>query len=139
MSTTRLIQDVFQISIHSTISEENEQKLLFIQEFLSMFDFLWNHSDFSLEIIDVPTRKTDRIYGSYNTVYAQFLKHTFDETKKFKDIFMAVHGISLSEFLKTRIIKDIISTGKYIFHDRNASPVAEVYWQYSTYPHQVIL
>lgn len=139
MNTARLLEKLFQVCIHEKLSEENEQYLQWIQELLSMFDFLWNHSDFFLETIDVPSRKTDKIYGSYNTVYAQFLKRTFDETRKFKDILMTVHSMSLSEFLKMRISDGALSTGKYIFHNRNASPVAEVYWQYSIYPYQVLL
>lgn len=136
MNTTRLIENLYQVSIHGTLSRENEQYLAWIQEFLSMFDFLWNHSELFMEIIDIPTNGKGKINGFYNTVYAQFFKYSFEERKQFKDMLSVAHGNIISKFLKTRKLKDALPTGGYIFHQYNGSPVAKVYWQYSTYPHE---
>ena len=43
MNTSRLIENLYQVSIHGIMSAEDEKRLVWMQEFLSMFDFLWNH------------------------------------------------------------------------------------------------
>lgn len=138
MNSARLIENLYQVGVHGSLSEENERRLMWIQEFLSMFDFLWNHSGFFMEIIDMPTSKEGKIYGFYNTVYAQFLKHSFDEQQKFKDILSIVYGYTILKFLETRKFKDTLSDGEYTFHSYNKRPVAMVYWRYSLYPHEVL-
>lgn len=91
MNSTRLLENLYQVSIHGGLSAEDEQKLMWIQEFLSMFDFLWNHSELFMEIVEIPKTQNGKIYGYYNTVYAQFFKYSFEEQKKFKDIFSIAH------------------------------------------------
>lgn len=137
MSSARLIENLYQVSVHGSLSRENEQKLMWIQEFLSMFDFLWNHSGLFMEIIDIPTTKTGVVYGFYNTIYAQFLKHSFDEKKKFKEVLARVHGMSILQFLEIRQFKNTSSAGEYTFHQCNKRPVARIYWTYSLCPHEV--
>lgn len=138
MNSTRLIENLYQVGVHGALSEEDEQKLAWIQEFLSMFDFLWNHSGLFMEIIDVPTIQEGKIYGFYNTVYAQFLRHSFDEQKKFKDILSIAHGSTFLKFMEARKFQNTLSAGEYTFHEFNKCPIARVYWRYSTYPHEVL-
>ncbi len=57
MNTSRLIENLYQVSIHGIMSAEDEKRLVWMQEFLSMFDFLWNHSEFFMEMINMPTTK----------------------------------------------------------------------------------
>lgn len=138
MNTTRLMQNLYQVCIQIGLSYEEEQHLLWIQEFLSMFDFLWNHSEFFMEIIDMPKTKTGKIYGYYNTVYSQFLKRSWGDVKKFKDILGIVHGATILKFLETRDFKDSLSMGEHTFHDYSKHSVARVHWQYAQYNNEVI-
>jgi len=86
MNTARLVENMYQICRHGILSEEDELRLIWVQEFLSMFDFLWNHSEFFMEIADIPHIQEKKISGYYNTVYAQFLKYSYRDDKKTKDI-----------------------------------------------------
>lgn len=137
MSTTQLIEKLYQVIIHGPLSAEGEQKLVWIQEFLSMFDFLWNHSDFFMEIIDLPADKESRIYGFYNTIYAQFFGTSYKEKLKLKDIVSVAHGGNIMQFLGMRRFNTTPSTGEFTFHKYNKTPVARVYWQYCIYPHEL--
>ncbi len=137
MSTARLIEKLYQVIIHEPLSEEGEQKLVWIQEFLAMFDFLWNHSDFFMEIIDIPTVKEGKIYGFYNTIYAQFFRSSFNEKIKFKDIITMAHGGNITNFFAVRHLSKAPSTGEFIFHKCNKVPVAKIHWQYCIYPHEL--
>lgn len=134
MNTTRLIENLHQIAVYGDLSMEDEQKLAWIREFLSIFDFLWNHSELFMEIIDMSTTEKDRIQGYYNTVYAQFLRCSFQEEKNFQDTLSRVHGKSVSRFLETRKIEDVAQDGEHVFHQCNRQPVADVYWRHSVYP-----
>ena len=91
MNTARVIDNLYQVCIHGVLSPEDEIKLIWIQELLSMFDFLWNHSDFFMEITSLPRDKTGKIYGYYNTVYAQFFGRSFGEDASFKDTLIRSH------------------------------------------------
>lgn len=138
MNTARLIQNLYQVSIHGGISFEDEKKLMWIQEFLSMLDFLWNHSEFFMEIVDMPTDKAGKIQGYYNTVYAQFLKRSWSDVKKYKDILTIAHGATVAGFLETRDFKESPSMGEFTFHECNRHPIARVHWQYSIYRNEVL-
>jgi hypothetical protein len=137
MNTARLIENMYQVCIHGHLSEENEQKLIWIQEFLSMLGFLWNHSEFFMETIDVPTTNQEKIHGLYNTLYAQFFRYTFRDQKKFKDVLPIAHGLPISTFLDKIKINPLSSIKKCLFYQKNKSPVAEVQWLYSTYPVEI--
>lgn len=138
MNSTRLIENLYQVSVHGILSKENEQHLMWIQEFLSMFDFLWNHSGLFMEIIHIPTEKNNKLYGLYNTIYAQFLKYSFQEQKKFKDIFSIVHGSNILESIKASGTENTISAVQSVFHQYNKRPVAQIYWQHSVYPYEML-
>lgn len=137
MNSTRLIGNLYQVGVHGFISKENMQELAWIQEFLSMFDFLWNHSEFFMETIDIPIKEEGGIRGRYNTVYAQFFKSSFDEQKQFQNIISLVHGDTLEKILKTRKFQNIPSIGIYKFHQYNKHPVADICWQCSGCPFEV--
>ena len=117
--------------MHENLSQEDEEKYIWIREFLSMFDFLWNHSGLFMEAIYIPTTKKGDIIGHYNTVEAQFLKYSFQENK-FQNIFLRAHTKSISDFL----LKGSMPSGKYPFHEYRGSPTAQVSWHYCTYPHE---
>jgi len=134
MNTTRLIENLHQIAVYGDFSMEDEQRLAWIREFLSIFDFLWNHSELFMEAIDVPTIGKNGIQGYYNTVYAQFLKCSFQEEKNFQDTLSKAYGESIARFLETRKIEDLASDGEHVFHQCNRQPVADVYWRHSVYP-----
>jgi len=138
MNTFRLIENLYHISIHDSLSLENRQKLIWIQEFLAMFDFLWNHGDLFMEIIDIPFSKDGKISGSYNTVYAQFLKRSFEKQKKIKDVFSVVHGEDIENILQKRSYKNIHAVEVNTFHQHNKYPIGEVCWQYALYPKEAI-
>lgn len=57
MNTSDLLKISIEVSIHGIMSAEDEKRLVWMQEFLSMFDFLWNHSEFFMEMINMPTTK----------------------------------------------------------------------------------
>lgn len=80
-----------------------------------MFDFLWNHSELFMEIIDIPTARKGRIQGWYNTVYAQFFQYSFQEEKKFKDILTRSHGDADTQFLETQNPEEIPSARELTF------------------------
>lgn len=136
MNTARLIENLYQVAIHGTLSEENEQKLAWIQEFLSMFDFLWNHGEFFMEIIDIPDSKKGKILGYYNTLYAQFFRASFREVRSFKDIIELAHKRNVSDFLEERASIAPLSFQEEVFHTCKRCPVGHIYWQYSQYPHK---
>lgn len=92
MNTGRLLENVYHIALHEVLSPENELKLEWVRELLSMFDFLWNHSEIFMEIVDMPTVEKGRVRGFYNTVYAQFFQYSFQEEKRFKDLLARSHG-----------------------------------------------
>jgi hypothetical protein len=137
MNSTRLINNLYQISIHSSLSQENEQYLVWIQEFLAMFDFLWNHGEFFMETIDIPTGNEVKVRGRYNTLYAQFFKSSFEEKKNFQDIISVAHGSTFKKYIETRKFQNTPSIGTYIFYQKNKCPVAEICWQCSSYPEEV--
>lgn len=136
MNTSRLVENLYQVSALGSLSSDDEQRLMWIQEFLSMSDFLWNHSEFFMEIINIPVRKDRKIHGCYNTVYAQFLKYSFEEQKPFKNILSLAHGSTISKFFETRTLQHISLAKESVFYQYNKRPIAQVYWQYSTYPHE---
>ncbi len=138
MNTFKLIENLYHISMHDSLSPENRLKLIWIQEFLSMFDFLWNHGDLFMEIIDIPLSKEEKISGSYNTVYAQFLKRSFEKGKKIRDTFSVVHGTSIEDILEKRNNKDIHAISVNTFHQHNKYAIGEVCWQYALYSKEVI-
>lgn len=139
LNTARIVENLYQVCIHGILSVENEQKLIWIQDFLSMFSFLWNHSELFMESVDLPTTKTGKIYGSYNTVYAQFFRSSFQKQKKFKDTLTTVHNTTVSDFLSTRTAWNTHSQATYMFHQNNKTPVAMVSWKYSIYPYEIPL
>jgi hypothetical protein len=138
MNTFKLIENLYHISIHDSLSPENRQKLIWIQEFLAMFDFLWNHGDLFMEVINIPISPEGKFSGSYNTVYAQFLKRSFEKQKKIKDIFSIVHGENIENILKKRNHKDTHAVTLSTFHEHNKSPIGDVCWQYALYPYEAI-
>ena len=95
MNTARLMDNLYQICVHGILSRENEVKFIWIQEFLSMFDFLWNHSEFFMEVIEMPETKKGRIGGLYNTVYAQFFGQSFKEERSFKGVLTTSYGMNI--------------------------------------------
>ncbi|NCP76775.1 hypothetical protein GW830_01360 [bacterium] len=137
MNSIRLLDNLFQISINEDFSEENEQYFIWIGEFLSMFDFLWNHSELFMEIINVPTIETGGISGSYNTVYAQFLKHSFEERKKFKEILTTAHEGDILDLLSKRETITFMEEERR-FCEYNRCPVALIHWHHLVYPHEMV-
>lgn len=137
MNTARLMDNLYQICVHGILSRENEAKLIWIQEFLSMFDFLWNHSEFFMEVIYMPETPKGKISGFYNTVYAQFFRQSFKEDRSFKNVLKTSYGMSISKIAEMRTSTRALTVQELPFHASNGRYRADVYWQSSIYPHVV--
>ena len=137
MNTARLMDNLHQVCVHGILSPENEVKLIWIQEFLSMFDFLWNHSEFFMEIIEMPETPKGKINGLYNTVYAQFFGRSFQAEKAFKDVLKTVYGTNIGKVAETKMSGTDPLTQELPFHGKNGRTKADVYWQSCIYPQRI--
>lgn len=77
-------------------------------------------------------RSNERSTVTYNTVYAQFFKYSFNDKRRFKDILTTGSLRIGNRVLENRKFKEIPSWWEYIFHQYNKRPVAKIYWQYCT-------
>ncbi|MDD2916569.1 MAG: hypothetical protein PHH70_01855 [Candidatus Gracilibacteria bacterium] len=136
MNTTRLIDNVYQICIHEMLSEENEAYLAWIREFLSMFDFLWNHSEFFMETVHVPMNKKGKIHGMYNTVYSQFFGQSFQDKKSFRDIITTSYNMDLEQVIESKISADTPTIQELRFYNHKGKYRADVRWQSQKYPYE---
>lgn len=137
MSTTRLMEKLYQITIHEEVSLEDEEKMALISEFLSIFDFLWNHSESFMEIVDISNTQRDKMYGKYNTTYAQFFRTSFENDEKTAYPLSLMQRSSILEVLRVQKLKDHSHLQEYTFHDIRKRPVAEVHWQHAIYPEEI--
>lgn len=137
MHSSGILEDAFSILAEQEGgSPDVGYPLAWLAEFLSMFDFLWNHGGFLMECVLLPKEATgdsDSTSGTYNSVYAQFLETSFHREENFKKRFSLAHGQVDTKTFLGEIIRNDAFLKEEVFYRKPNKPVAKVFWRFFSF------
>lgn len=140
IDSAKIFKDMYAIIWQWSISPEDWENLRWITQFVSMFDFLWNHSGFLMEIVYLPIWKSSEkntLRGKYNSLYAKFLGQSFIKWQNFEKILSSVYGKDNSKLFLHGKFEHIDSSKGVMFYTKNKYPVARVRWKHFICPYDL--
>ena len=135
MCSPEILHEIYDIlsEWESSFSIEDEDRLTWLSECFSLFDFIWNHGGFLTECVLLPKTSLHtvhpwEIFGIYNSVYAWFFEKKHRDTEDFSQIFSIVHHENDTKLALAHILAHEYSSQEEIFYQKNGKPVMEILW-----------
>jgi len=132
LDSHQLFDEIRSIIQYVPLTADQLKELDWIEEILSMFDFLWNHGGLLMEVTNI-SEDGQVLSGNYNSRYAQFRKQSYSDIRSFQEVIFSVYSREDSkDFLQGKFDTIDHPSGR-VFHTKKSNPSALVRWKHYVY------